>query len=355
MVSKDRSDTIKELNLNGLIPQKPIIQGGMAVGVSLSGLASSVANAGGIGVIGTAGIGFQDKDYHKGLREADLRALEKEIKTAKSKTDGIIGVNIMVALSNYNDMVKTAVKNCVDVIFSGAGLPLELPSLVPEDSKTRLVPIVSSLKGVKVIIRSWMNHFKRLPDAFVLEGPKAGGHLGFKSEFLTRSFDDYFDITIPQIREYLASIKEKEIPLIAAGGIFTKKDADQVRHLGADGIQVGTSFVATEECDADITLKEAIINASEKDIEIIKSPVGMPGRAVRNKFLDDVKAGILKPFGCPYQCIKTCDFRTAPYCIAKALFSASKGDMENGFAFAGTNASYIDRITTVEEVISRYF
>jgi len=325
------------------------------VGVSLSNLAAAVANAGGIGVIGTAGIGFRDENHFNDFRGADLRALANEIKAARKKSNGIIGVNIMVALSNYNDMVKTAVKNCIDVIFSGAGLPLELPGLVPEDSKTKLVPIISSLKAAKVIIKGWMRYFNRLPDAFVLEGPQAGGHLGFKRDFLDTPHQHYLEEVIPSIKEFLSTIKEKKIPLITGGGVFSKKDSDKLYDLGADGIQVGTSFIATEECDAHPAFKDIIINAKESDIEIINSPVGMPGRAVKNKFLDEVQQGIKKPFTCPYQCIRTCDFRTAPYCIAKALYSASIGDFENGFAFSGTNAGKINNVTTVSEVFGRYF
>ncbi len=325
------------------------------MGVSLSNLAAAVANAGGIGVIGTAGIGFRDENHFNDFRGADLRALANEIKAARKKSNGIIGVNIMVALSNYNDMVKTAVKNCIDVIFSGAGLPLELPGLVPEDSKTKLVPIISSLKAAKVIIKGWMRYFNRLPDAFVLEGPQAGGHLGFKRDFLDTPHQHYLEEVIPSIKEFLSTIKEKKIPLITGGGVFSKKDSDKLYDLGADGIQVGTSFIATEECDAHPAFKDIIINAKESDIEIINSPVGMPGRAVKNKFLDEVQQGIKKPFTCPYQCIRTCDFRTAPYCIAKALYSASIGDFENGFAFSGTNAGKINNVTTVSEVFGRYF
>jgi len=327
----------------------------MAVGVSLSNLAAAVANAGGIGVIGTAGIGFKDENHQNDFRGADLRALANEIKAARKKSNGIIGVNIMVALSNYNDMVKTAVKNCIDVIFSGAGLPLELPGLVPEDSRTKLVPIISSLKAAKVIIKGWMRYFNRLPDAFVLEGPQAGGHLGFKRDFLDTPHQHYLEEVIPSIKEFLLTIKEKKIPLITGGGVFSKKDSDKLFDLGADGIQVGTSFIATQECDAHPAFKDIIINAKESDIEIINSPVGMPGRAIKNKFLDEVQQGIKKPFTCPYQCIKTCNFKTAPYCIAKALYSASIGDFENGFAFSGTNAGKIDKVTTVSEVVGRYF
>src|SRR6056297_3305941 len=348
-------DIIKELNINGLIPKVPLVQGGMAVGISLSNLASAVANAGGIGVIGTAGIGFRVKNCERDLRVADLKGLENEIKMARKKSNGIIGVNIMVALSNYNDMVKTAVKNCVDVIFSGAGLPLELPGLVPEHSKTKLVPIISSLKAAKVIIKGWLRYFNRLPDAFVLEGPQAGGHLGFKREFLDSKHNHYLEEVIPSIKEFLYTIPEKRIPLIAGGGVFSKKESDKLFAIGADGIQVGTSFIATQECDAHPAFKDTIINAKESDIEIINSPVGMPGRAVKNKFLEDVQQGIKKPFNCPYQCIRTCDFRKAPYCIAKALYSASIGDFENGFAFSGTTGGLINQLSTVHEVFERYF
>src|SRR6056297_2962583 len=348
-------DSIKELNINGLIPKLPLVQRGMAVGISLSNLAAAVANAGGIGVIGTAGIGFQEKKHQDDFRKADLRALENEIKKTRKRTNGIIGVNIMVALSNYNDMVKTAVKNCIDVIFSGAGLPLELPGLVPEKSKTKLVPIISSLKAAKVIIKGWLRYFNRLPDAFVLEGPQAGGHLGFKREFLDSKHNHYLEEVIPSIKEFLYTIPEKRIPLIAGGGVFSKKESDKLFAIGADGIQVGTSFIATQECDAHPAFKDTIINANESDIKIINSPVGMPGRAIKNKFLDDVERGIKKPFTCPYQCIRTCNFKKAPYCIAKALYSASIGDFDNGFAFSGTNAALINRISTVSEVIGRYF
>src|SRR6056297_3252160 len=199
-------DIIKELNINGLIPKFPLVQGGMAVGISLANLASAVANAGGIGVIGSAGIGFQVNNYQRDLRGADLQGLENEIKKARSKSNGIIGVNIMVALSNYNDMVKTAVKNCVDVIFSGAGLPLELPGFVPENSNTKLVPIISSLKAAQVIIKGWLRYFNRLPDAFVLEGPQAGGHLGFKRDYLNVQHSNYLEEVIPSIKEFLYTI-----------------------------------------------------------------------------------------------------------------------------------------------------
>ncbi len=327
----------------------------MAVGISLSGLVAAVSNNGGIGVLGTAGLGFMEEDYRKNFFNANLRALKKQIDLIRQKTKGLFGVNIMVALTNYKEIVQTAVDKSVDIIFSGAGLPLDLPQFVPEDSKTRLVPIVSSLKAAKVIVRSWTRHYKRLPDAFVLEGPKAGGHLGFKPQALKRENDDFFSVTVPAIRQFLDGIEEKRIPLIAGGGIWDKADYERVRTLGADGVQMGTAFVATEECDVHPRFKEAYINADEDDVMIIKSPVGMPGRAIRNQFLEDVENGIKKPFTCPYKCIKTCVFDKAPYCIALALYNASRGNLEEGFAFAGSNVSHVDSIITVRDVFNRVF
>lgn len=320
-------------------------------------LASAVANAGGIGVIGTAGIGMSIDGYRKNFKESSIEGLKKVIRSARDKSKGILGVNIMVALTNYKDMVTTAIKEEVDLIISGAGLPLELPGFLSEGSKTRLIPVVSSLRTAKIIFKRWLSKYDYIPDAFIVEGPKAGGHLGYKAESL-ESEESSLEKTIPEIREFADSIKEeygKEVPVIAAGGIFDSEDVKKVFNLGANGVQVGTAFIATEECDADIKFKETLFNAKQEDITIIKSPVGLPGRAVNNKFLEDVKAGKRKPFKCAYHCIKTCNFVDAPYCIAEALMNASKGDLENGFAFTGTEGYRLNKLTTVKEVMERLF
>lgn len=329
----------------------------MAVGVSLDKLAAAVANEGGIGIIGTAGIGMLIDGYTKNFKEASIEGLKKVIRSARKKSRGIIGVNIMVALTNYKDMVTTAVKEEVDLIISGAGLPLELPGFLIEGSKTRLVPVVSSLRTAKIIFKRWVSKYNYIPDAFIVEGPKAGGHLGYKADKL-EALESSLEKTVPEIKEFTNSIKEeygKEVPVIAAGGIYDSEDVRKVFELGADGIQVGTAFIATEECDADIRFKETLFNAKLEDITIIKSPVGLPGRAVNNKFLEDVKAGKKKPFKCAYHCIKTCNFVDAPYCIADALMNASKGDLENGFAFTGTEGYKLMHLTTVKEVMERLF
>ncbi|HQF33612.1 MAG TPA: nitronate monooxygenase family protein [Petrotogaceae bacterium] len=348
---------MKGLNINGLESKIPLIQGGMAVGISLDRLSSAVANEGGIGVIGTAGIGMFFEEYGKDYKAACIEGLKKVITGARQKTSGIIGVNIMAALSNYSDMVRTAVEEKIDLIISGAGLALDLPSYLMAGTKTRIIPIVSGLRAATLIFKRWFSRYGYIPDAFIVEGPKAGGHLGYKKENIY-SEEHQLENTVPQVRELCEKIKRefgKEVPLIAAGGVFDHNDVKAMLKLGADGVQAGTVFIATHECDADDRFKNAVVNADKEDIIIIDSPVGMPGRAVRNKFLEDVGKGIKKPVNCAYRCIKTCNMKDAPYCIARALSNAARGDMENGFAFIGQEGFRVNQISTVKEVIERLF
>jgi NAD(P)H-dependent flavin oxidoreductase YrpB (nitropropane dioxygenase family) len=348
---------LKGLNINGLESKIPLIQGGMAVGISLDRLSSAVANEGGIGVIGTAGIGMFFEEYGKDYKAACIEGLKKVITGARQKTSGIIGVNIMAALSNYSDMVRTAVEEKIDLIISGAGLALDLPSYLMAGTKTRIIPIVSGLRAATLIFKRWFSRYGYIPDAFIVEGPKAGGHLGYKKENIY-SEEHQLENTVPQVRELCEKIKRefgKEVPLIAAGGVFDHNDVQAMLKLGADGVQAGTVFIATHECDADDRFKNAVVNADKEDIIIIDSPVGMPGRAVRNKFLEDVGKGIKKPVNCAYRCIKTCNMKDAPYCIARALSNAARGDMENGFAFIGQEGFRVNQISTVKEVIERLF
>lgn len=345
---------MKDLNIGGLKIKLPIIQGGMGVGISLSGLASAVANEGGVGVISPAGIGFLYKQHSKDYLENCIFGLTQEIQKARQKTKGILGVNIMVALSNYADLVKTSVKEGIDIIFSGAGLPLDLPKYLPQGSKTRLVPIVSSARGAALICNKWKTNYDYLPDAIVVEGPKAGGHLGFKIEQLE---DDNYSLEriIPEVITVANEIGGKHgrnIPVIAAGGIYTGEDIEKFFTMGVAGVQMGTRFVTTVECDASDKFKQAYIEANPNDVRIIKSPVGMPGRAISSSFLDEVDAGAKQPKKCPVNCIKTCDIITAPYCIIACLTSALKGNFKNGYAFAGSNVWRNDKIVTVKELIS---
>ncbi|MFN2267084.1 MAG: NAD(P)H-dependent flavin oxidoreductase [Desulfonatronovibrio sp.] len=342
-----------ELRIKDLVAKVPIIQGGMGVGISLSGLSSAVASQGGIGVISAAMIGIDEPDVAKNPVQAHIRALKSEIRKAREMTTGILGVNIMVALTNFTDMVKTSIQEGIDIIFSGAGLPFDLPKYLNEDSKTKLVPIVSSARAAKIICKKWTSKFNYVPDGFVVEGPMAGGHLGFKSEQLD---DPAFKLE-NLVQEVVESVKPFEqesgekIPVIAAGGIYTGADICKYLRLGASGVQLGTRFVATHECDADPKFKQAFIDSKKDDVMVIKSPVGMPGRALRNTFLNDVEQGKRKPFKCPYHCIVTCDYKKSPYCIASALNSAKKGKMHRGFAFAGETAYRITGLMSVKELI----
>lgn len=329
----------------------PIIQGGMGVGVSLSGLASAVANEGGIGVISCAGLGLIYKG-HGSFFQNCIWGLIEEIRLAREKTKGMIGVNIMVALSNFGDMVRTAIANKIDVIFAGAGLPLDLPSFQTADSKTKLVPIVSSARAAKLICDKWYTNYKYLPDAIVVEGPKAGGHLGFKRNQI---FDESFSLEhiVPEVVKIARSYADiKKIPVIAAGGISSGEDIHRFMELGASGVQMGSIFVTTNECDADEAFKQVYIHAQKEDLQIINSPVGMPGRAIKGEFIRRVEDGLETPKQCIAHCIKTCDYAKSPYCIMKALFNASRGNMEKGYAFAGVNAHFAEKISSVKEIIS---
>lgn len=342
------------LQIGKLTAALPIIQGGMGVGVSLSGLAAAVANEGGIGVISATGLSLLYTKLSHDYVEAGNLGLIEEIRKARAKTKGIIGVNIMVALSNFAELVKTCIAEKVDVLFCGAGLPLDLPSFLTKDSHTELVPIVSSARAAKLICQKWESTYQYLPAAIVLEGPKAGGHLGYKESQLD---DERFSLEelIPQLVAEVVSFEKKHncrIPIIAAGGIHCGKDIYRMMELGASGVQMGTRFVTTDECDASEEFKKMYINAGEADIEIIKSPVGMPGRAIHSNFLQKVKDGLRQPKCCPYNCIRTCDIEKSPYCIAIALYNAYKGNFESGFAFAGSSAVRSNRIMSVKATIA---
>ena len=348
------SRKIPSLKIGELEAKIPIIQGGMGVGVSLSGLASAVANEGGIGVIATAAIGMLEPDFSTNFKEANKRALRKEIRNAREITDGIIGVNIMMALSDCDELVLIAVDEGVDLILLGAGLPLKvLPLDRLKKVTTKIVPIVSSARAAKIIFQYWARNYNHVPDAVVVEGPLAGGHLGFKKEQINDP-DYRLEKILPEVISAIKPFEQqfnKSIPVIAAGGIYTGADIHKFIQLGAQGVQMATRFVATYECNASIEFKEAYVKCKEEDIVIIDSPVGLPGRAIRNRFLNDVSAGMKKPFKCPWKCLKTCDYGKVPYCIALALTNAKKGKLEYGFVFAGANAFRVDKIVSVKELI----
>ncbi|MDE5623129.1 MAG: nitronate monooxygenase [Alistipes sp.] len=345
---------MKALKIGNLCAEVPIVQGGMGVGISLAGLASAVADEGGIGVISSAGLGVIYGSRADEYREASIRGLKEELRKAREATRGIIGVNVMVAMSNFADMVRTAIAERADIIFSGAGLPLNLPSFLTEGARTKLAPIVSSARAAALLCRKWFEEYRYVPDAIVVEGPKAGGHLGYKRDQID-SADYALEKLVPEIVAEVSRFgaeHDRHIPVIAGGGIYTGEDIYRIMELGAEGVQMGTRFVTTDECDADPAFKQSYIDASREDIEIIESPVGMPGRALRSSFLERVKEGLKRPKACPFDCIKTCDVTRSPYCIMLALYNAFRGKLQNGYAFCGANAWRAEKIQSVRELMT---
>jgi len=344
---------IPKLQIGSITADIPIVQGGMGVRVSLSSLASAVTKEGGIGTISSIGLGDIEAlkhEYEKMSREA----LEREIRKAKSMTNGHIAVNFMGVLSNVDDLIMTAVREGIKIIVYGAGLPIKLPGLV-KDSSVNLLPIVSSARVAELILRVWDRRYQRTADAIILEGPLAGGHLGFSEEQLSHPEKYSLDKLLPEVLETVKAYEDrygKKIPVIAAGGIFNGKDIARMLSLGASGVQMATRFVCTVECDVSQEFKQAYLDAKEEDIVIIKSPVGMPGRAIHNKFLRDLEIKGKLKIKCPYRCLSACKVSEAKYCIALALLNSYFGDVDHGLIFCGQNAYRIDKIVTVKEIIS---
>lgn len=344
---------IKPLKIGDLIAKVPIVQGGMGVGISLSKLAGNVALNGGIGVLSGVEMGFKESDYYKDKKSANIRALKHHIRRAKEiSKGGIIGINIMAVLNNFEEIVKESVREKIDIIFSGAGLPLNLPQFT-KGSDTKIVPIVSSDRAAKLICKTWDKRYNVVPDGIVVEGPLAGGHLGFSKEEIEDPKKKLQSL-IPGVLKAIEPFEkkyERQIPVIAAGGIRDGKDIAELLRLGASGVQLGSRFAATFECDANEAFKNHYINAEEEDIVLIDSPVGLVGRAINDTFIEEVKAGKKRPIKCVTNCLKPCKPDEAQYCIANALISAQKGNLNSGFVFAGANAHLIDKIVSVEELI----
>ena len=373
-------EKLKPLVIGDLVVKKPVIQGGMGVGISLHRLAGAVAKAGGMGIISAAQIGFQEPDFTTNFVEANTRAIHREMELAREiAPEGAIGFNIMVAAKHYALWVKEAVKAGADIIISGAGLPASLPQYVEEAyaelaaagkhlpvRRIKLAPIVSTAKSAMVICKLWDRKSHTAPDMVVVEGPLAGGHLGFSREQLSRYGADTKDTAATyereayeqEVRSIIEVVKEygkkygKHIPVVTAGGIYTHEDVMRQFELGAEGVQVGTRFVTTEECDASDAYKEAYLEAEKEDIVITQSPVGMPGRAIMNSFLTQIKEGNRPAITSCFQCLEHCDIRTIPYCITRALVNAAKGDIEHALLFCGSNAYRAKKIETVDQVMA---
>lgn len=336
----------------------PILQGGMGVGVSLDRLAGAVAACSGMGTLSTAMCGFAEPDFERDPRGANLRALARQVRRAKelSKGVGLVGVNAMVATSQYADSVRTALRAGADAVVCGAGLPKDLPAIAAEvpESGAALAPIVSSGRAASLICRLWDKHYRRVPDFVVLEGPLAGGHLGFSKEEAREAqagCPKPLSALLREVLDALAPFREKygwDIPVFVAGGV--KDGAEMRRYMdeGAAGAQFATRFIATEECDASGGYKQALLNAKPEDITIVQSPVGMPGRALRSPLIRRVEAGVRPKISRCFKCLTACDCKTAPYCISKALIAARNGDWENGLFFCGAGAGEVNALSTVK-------
>lgn len=345
---------LPKLVIGDKIADIPIIQGGMGVGVSRSGLAGAVAKEGAIGIISTAQIGYDEDGFENNQAQANIKAIEKHIKRAKKIANGkgLVGVNVMTALKHYREHVRTAAGAGADVIICGAGLPVDLPELV-KDSDCKIAPIVSSERACNIILKMWSHRYDRTADFIVVEGPEAGGHLGYSKEQLEHIEEYDFDEEIKKIicaKQKYENEYNVNIPVIVAGGVFTREDIKHMLEIGAQGVQIASRFVATNECDASQEYKNMYINAKAGDICIVKSPVGMPGRAVRNRFIERVEKERQKIEKC-YQCLEKCNPTDVPYCITKALISAVRGDIDNGLIFCGSNVDRINKIVSVHDLI----
>ena len=343
---------MKPLIIGDLIIKTPVIQGGMGIGISRENLASAVSNAGGLGVISGINIGYDEEGFNKDPLSTNLKSLKKHIQKAKELSNNKpLGINLMVAMNFYEEHVKTAIEAGIDIIISGAGLPIKLPKFIG-NSNVKIAPIVSSAKACKLLLKMWDKKYNKTADMIVVEGPKAGGHLGFKVEELedeNLDFDKSVVDIINETKKY-AEKYNKEIPVVVASGVFDGYDIAKYLKLGASGVQMATRFVATEECDASDEFKNAYVNCNKDDIQIVKSPVGMPGRAMKNTFVKRTSSEREKITHC-YNCLTPCNPANTPYCISKALINAVKGNLDEGLIFCGENASRITKITTVKELM----
>ncbi|MGN1276360.1 MAG: NAD(P)H-dependent flavin oxidoreductase [Floccifex sp.] len=333
----------------------PLIQGGMGVGVSLSNLAGHVMKEGAMGCISAAHPGYLDPDFEKHSKESNVKALFEHAQIARkiSNGNGLLAVNIMVASKDYETYVKASIEAGYDAIISGAGLPLSLPEYT-KDSDILLAPIVSSAKACHLVLKSWDSHYHRTSDFIVIEGYKAGGHLGFKLKDLENHTCQELDAILEEVLEVVKEYEvkyQRMIPVFVAGGIYTSKDIVHYMKKGAAGVQMGTRFIATYECDASDEFKNQILNAKEEDIVLVKSPTGFPGRAILNSYMKKVKKQSNQAISHCLACLKPCNPANTPYCITRALIEAVKGNEEKGLFFTGVNGSKVDALMSVKDLI----
>ena len=356
---------LKPLKIGKYEIKYPIFQGGMGLGISWDKLAGNVSLEGGLGIISSVGTGYYEnrKFIDKELNAKPFgsenfystRGLRAVIENARKICGDLpLGVNIVYAANDYARVVKDACEAGINIIVSGAGLPTNLPEFTQNFKEIALVPIVSSAKALKIICKRWLQRYERLPDAVVLEGPLSGGHQGFTYE---QCLDPEFSLfnLIPQVK---AEIKEwGDFPLIAAGGIWDKNDIEKAISLGANGVQMGTRFIGTHECDADIGFKEVSLAAEEKDIELIKSPVGYPARGIRTNLINLVDKRMGPKIQCISNCVSPCqrgkEAKQVGYCIADRLFDAYSGKKESGLFFTGANGYKLKELISVKELMHK--
>lgn len=338
---------IPTLKFGNLSSRYPVIQAGMGVRVGNANLAGATVNCGGMGVISSVGLG---EDFERSLKDYESKSeqnLAKEIREARylTKGKGPLGVNIMVVLSNYETMVKTAIKEGVDFIISGAGLPLRLPEYA--DSKTSLIPVVSSGRALDLIIKTWLKRYDCTPAAVIIEGPLCGGHLAFSQEQL-KNIEKY---SLKMLYNECKEVIERyglETPLIGAGAISTPEDVLRVIDIGYQGVQIGTRFICTYESGMSKEGKELYVRSSSRDTAVIDSPVGMPVRVIKTPLVERVLSGKKEPFFCPYRCLKSCDKNKVLFCIARALIHAWAGDVDKGLFMTGYDLDNINDIISIK-------
>lgn len=346
------------LQIGKHIARYPIMQAAMAVRVSGAKLAGAVANAGGVGMIATLGIGLDSPYFNPRQKSsfftANRLALIDELSKARSiSPDGVIGVNILVGTKDYPVLAKTAAAEGANLIVTGGAVALNLPEYTADYPDVALVPTVANVDSAQYLCQTWKNRYNRLPDALILENcQKVGGHFTQCEQINVPGFS--IGWVISQVREYLTETMGVKIPLIVTGGISDRADIDQMLAMGADGVQMGTRFITTIECDAHQNYKERHLQANPEDIVTVPSPVGKPSRALRNPFAEQIMADSAQQRRCIANCLEICLFRDKgkTYCLLNALSQAARGDVENGLIFSGANVTQNQRIISVSELMA---
>lgn len=337
------------LKIRNLVSEFPVIQAGMGVRIGNATLAAAAVNCGAFGTIASVGMGdiaTKKEDFARVTGES----LVAEIRHAKELCNHKkpLGINVMVALSNYESMIRYAISEGVDFIISGAGLPLYLPEYVG-DADVALIPVISGGRAMEVILKTWARRYNRKPDAVIVEGPKNGGHLGFTMEQIEHPETCSLEILCKEVREVLNAHGCDSVPMLAAGEVASKADIERCLAMGYDGVQIGTYFIAAEESGIDRRSKEVFVKATTEDIVVTKSPVGLPVRVLKTPLVQRVLAGNREPFTCPYRCLRTCNPAKSMFCIARALLATWSGDVEHGLYMCGMNVKAVDHIYPLKE------